>query len=117
MATAVIKKGPFQGAWVFGWDLAAGETGLAANVSAWADKTLQIYGTFSTGALSVEGALDPDTPIYTVLRDLPGNAISGKTAAYLEVIQQHVALIRPVATTITAVSVRIICMAARTRTG
>jgi hypothetical protein len=116
MATTLLKFGPFQGTWIFGWDLASGEVGFPANVAAWADKTVQIYGTFATGALSLEGALDPTTPIYTVLRDLPGAAISAKVAAYLEAIQQHVTFIRPVATTITAVSVRIICTAARART-
>jgi len=115
MAVAYFRKGPFQGAVIFCWDLVAGETGTAALVAPWADKTVQIGGTFSTGAVQLEGALDPDTPVYSLLRDIPGNAISGKTALYCEAIQQHVTLIRPVATTITAVTVRLICMAARMR--
>jgi hypothetical protein len=116
MAVAPITKQSYQGVWVFGWDLVAGETGTAILVAPWPDKTVQIYGTFSTGALSIEGALDRANPTYIVLRDVPGQAISAKTAAYCEAVQQHCVLIRPVATTITAVSVRIICSAARNRT-
>jgi hypothetical protein len=121
MSVALRKFGPFQGAWVFGWDLASGEVGLPALVAPWGDKTVQVYGTFATGNVQLEGAihggeLDLTTPTYTILRDLPGQAISGKTALYCETIQQHVTHIRPVATTITAVSIRIICTAARMRT-
>lgn len=116
MAVTPIAKRSFQGGWVLGWDLVSGETGTAINVAAWPDKTVQISGTFSTGAVSIEGALDLITPVYAPLRDLPGNAVTAKTALYMEVLQQHVVLIRAVATTVTAVSIRILCTAARNRT-
>lgn len=116
MAVTPIVKQTYQGVWVFGWDLVSGETGTPILVAPWPDKTVQIYGTFATGAIAIEGALDRVTPTYIVLRDLTGAAISAKTAAYCEAIQQHCVLIRAVATTITAVSVRIVCSAARNRT-
>jgi len=37
VAVAYFRKGPFQGAVIFCWDLVAGETGTAALVAAWAD--------------------------------------------------------------------------------
>jgi hypothetical protein len=121
MAVTLLKFGPFQGTWIFGWNLASGEIGLPALVAPWGDKSVQISGVFATGNVQLEGAIhggaeDATPPVYTILRDLPGAAISGKVALYCETIQQHVTFIRPVATTVTLVSIRIICTAARMRT-
>lgn len=125
MAVTLLDFGSFSGGRIFGWDLAAGETGLPALVVAWPDVTAQIYGTFATGAVELQGSChagpgpvlaDPSTVTYFVLRDVPGNLITAKTAAYGEAIQQHPRLIRPVATTVTAVSIRLVCTAARSRT-
>lgn len=119
MATTLLEYGPYQGVRVFGWDLASGETGDAAMVAPWPDKTVQIYGMFNTGNIQIEGSLDPvsdATPTYKVVRDTNLNLIATITAAYLEAVQPHCVFIRPVATTITAVSIRIICSAARSRT-
>jgi hypothetical protein len=122
MAVAVLKFGPFQGAWVFGWNLVGGETGLPAFVAPWLDTTVAVYGVFATGNVQLEGAIhggdtDLTTLTYHLLRDALGAVISGKVALYCEAIQQHVTHIRPVATTITAVSVRLICTAPRALAG
>mgnify|MGYP001564779733 CR=1 FL=1 len=116
MATARVRRGPFQGAWVLGWDLASGETGDAIECGHLPDKTIQIYGTFATGGVSLEGACDSVAPEWTALRDAAGNAITLITAEYMELCQQNPLLIRAVATTITAVSIRIVATAARMRT-
>jgi hypothetical protein len=113
MAVAPIDFGQFQGVRVIGWDLVSGETGLPFHVAPWPDKTVQIYGTFGTGNIQLEGSIDPLIPVFTVLTDVAGAAISAKVAAYYRAIETHCALIRPVATTISAVSVRVICSARR----
>jgi hypothetical protein len=113
MAVAPIDFGQFQGVRVIGWDLVSGETGLPFHVAPWPDKTVQIYGAFGTGNIQIEGAIDPVNPSYIVLTDVAGAAISAKVAVYCRAIETHCTLIRPVGTTITAVSIRIICSARR----
>jgi len=125
MAVTLIDFGSFEGGRIFGWELVSGETGLPAVVVAWPDVTVQLYGTFGSGTIELQGSChagpgptlaDASTVTYFALRDLLGNAITAKAAAYGEAIQQHPRLIRPVATTVTAVSVRLVCTAARSRT-
>lgn len=116
MATTLLKFGPFQGVWIFGWDLVSGETGDAIVCGHLSDKTIQIYGTFDTGAVSLQGACDPTSPTYLPLRDARDVAITAIAANYMELCVQNPYLIRAVATTVTAVSVRIVGMASRMRT-
>lgn len=125
MATTLLDFGSFSGGRIFGWDLASGEVGLPAMVVAWPDVTVQVYGNFGTGAIEMQGSChagagpvlaDASAVTYFVLRDLGGTLMAAKTVAFAEAVQQHPRLMRPVGTTITAVSIRIVCTAARSRT-
>jgi hypothetical protein len=57
------------------------------------DKTIQVYGAFNTGTLSIEGSNDGGTT-WATLNDPQGNPLSF-TAAGVSVIAENPLLIRP----------------------
>ena len=76
------------------WTLGAGETGDAVAMARYADRSIQVSGTFGGASLSIEGSLDGVT--WAVLRDGEGidlNAISDNRIKY---IQEPTAYLRPV---------------------
>lgn len=73
------------------------DTGEPLNLAAFADRSVQVKGTFGTGGtVIIEGSNDreSDTPIYAQLVDPQGNAISF-TAAGIEQVLESTYLIRP----------------------
>lgn len=61
----------------------------------WADRTVQIKGTFGAGgSVTLEGSNDETSPTYAALTDPQGNAIT-KTVASLEVIEESPLQVRP----------------------
>lgn len=81
-------------------DLAANDTGQPFVCAAYADKTVQLLGTFG-GNMLIEGSMDidPATAVYATLNDPQGNALSAISAAKIENVLEHVYLIRPSAGT------------------
>ena len=93
---------------VFTWaSMGNADTGDAAGFPHFADKTVQIDGTFGSATVVIEGSVDGTT--YFTLTDPQGNNIS-KTSAALETIEENVMYIRPKTSggTGTAVNVRIL---------
>ena len=73
--------------------MANGDTGAPVIEAEYADRTVQIGGTFGlNGSVTLEGSNDGAT--YFPLTDPQGNAIT-KTAAALEVIQEGPKYMRP----------------------
>jgi hypothetical protein len=73
--------------------LANGDSGSPYAMPGYADRSVQIQGTFGAGGtVIIEGTIDGTN--YIVLTDPQGNAIS-KTAAAIETISEIVRFIRP----------------------
>jgi len=83
-----------HGAVLYTWTgLLNGDTGTPVEVPGHADKTAQIEGTFGAGGTCViQGSNDGTN--YQSLTDPQGNAIS-KTAAAIEMVEEHTRYIRP----------------------
>lgn len=67
------------------WDLAAGETGDAVEYESFADRSVQVVGTFDGAQVVIEGSLNGVD--FTSLSDPQGNVLSfssGKIEAVLE---------------------------------
>lgn len=84
------------------WTLASGETGEALAMSQFADKTVQVFGTFSTGSVSLEGSMDGTN--WAALTNDGTNALTF-TGGAIKSIMENPRFLRPVATTVTSVTV------------
>lgn len=72
--------------------LAKGDTGQPFENPGWADRSIQITGTFDSATCTFEGSNDGST--WVTLLDPQGNAIS-KTSAALEAILENTRYVRP----------------------
>jgi len=90
---AYAPNGQTNGVLVTWTGLANGDTGALVEGVDYADRTVQISGTFGTGgSVTIEGSNDGAT--FAPLTDPQGNAIT-KTAAGLEVIEEGPRYVRP----------------------
>lgn len=71
----------------------ANNVGVAVTYEDYADRTVQMLGTFGGATVVLEGSLDGGTT-WATLTDPQGNAIS-TSAALLEAVSEAVPLIRP----------------------
>lgn len=74
----------------------ANTTAAAISIPGFADKTVQIQGTFDSCTVTLEGSNDGTN--YIVLTDPQGNAIS-KTASAIEAVTENTLWIKPVLAT------------------
>ena len=89
----VEKLGGNEDAVKYTWVLANGDTGAPVRNVQWADRSVQVSGTFGTGgSVNWEGSNNEST--YIVLTDPQGNAIT-ITTARLEAVTEITALARP----------------------
>ena len=107
---ALPAYGEYDGIRVVEWAaLANGDDGAPAELVNFADRTVQVAGTFGAGgSVTIEGSLDGVT--YAALTDPQGNALTF-TSARLETISEVVRYIRPRVTAgdgTTALTVRIL---------
>ena len=120
MAAPVQLKTTLEGSvWVVQWTLTAADfTGLPWTAPHRTEKFVQVTGTFNTGNVQIEGALDPVTPVYAILHTPQGLELSGIVAGMLRRIDENVVNIRPVGTAgLTSVLVTMLGISPRTRTG
>jgi hypothetical protein len=86
------------------------DVGEAIDVPGYADRSVQVTGTFGTGgSVRIEGSIDGTN--YAVLTDPQGNALD-VTAAKIEAISENVRLLRPRITAgdgTTSLAVTILC--------
>src|SRR3990170_6811827 len=76
--------------------LANGETGLVVDYPEWADRNIQVYGTFGAGgSIKIEGSNNNST--WATLTDMSGVALVF-TAAGIRMVQENVMFVRPVIT-------------------
>ena len=93
--------------------LANGDSGSPVEMGDWADRTVQITGTFGAGgSVNMEGSnyKASETPVYAILTDPQGNAVT-KTTAAIEVFEESPLIIRPNVTAgdgTTAIQVRMV---------
>ena len=81
------------------WTLTTADpTGVAVGYPDYADRTVEVHGTFGGATVEVQGSLDGGTT-WVVLTDPQGNAIS-KVAAFLESVSEAVPKIRVVLTVV-----------------
>jgi hypothetical protein len=85
-----------RAAWV---GLATGDDGAPIDWSAFADKSVQVFGTFGGATVTLQGSNDegPVPTNWTVLTDMQGNALNFTTAA-LEQVSENTCWVRPVVT-------------------
>lgn len=92
-AVVYAPNGNSNGALITWALLANGDTGSPVEGVDFADRTVQIGGTFGVGgSVTLEGSNDGTT--YFALTDPQGNAVT-KTAAGLEVLEESPRYIRP----------------------
>ena len=79
--------------------LATGDDGAPIDWSAYTDRSVQVFGTFGGGTVTLQGSNDagPTPTNWNPLTDLQGNAIAF-TAAGLEMIAEGTLWVRPVVT-------------------
>ena len=76
------------------WTMATGDTAVPAKLARFADRAIQIGGTFSGATVKVEGSLDGVT--WSTLRDGEGLDLTAITDARIKYIQEPTAFLRPV---------------------
>lgn len=104
-----MDKSLIQATWTFTG--VASETGPALQGFAeWADRSVQMSGTWNGATVLLEGSIDGTT--YLPLTDPQGNAIS-KTADALEAITEIVNFVRPRCSSGAVTSLTIIVLARR----
>lgn len=80
-------------AWVVSWEgLLNGDTGAALEMSGWADRSVQVIGTFDTSTLTVQGSNDGAT--WATLHDPQGSNLAF-TSAGIKAVAEAVRYIRP----------------------
>ena len=94
MALTVLTSYPAKGLALASWDdLANGNTGNSASIARWADKTVQVSGTFGVGgSITIQGS--NDATVWATLHDPQGNDLTF-TAAGIEMITENPLHIRP----------------------
>lgn len=93
-------------------DMANGDTGLPMDYPEWADRNLQVFGTFGAGgSLSFEGSNDGTH--WVTLHDINGSTATFSTAG-VKMIVENVLYVRPVVTGDGTTSLTAILIARRT---
>lgn len=93
---------------IYSWTLTdADPTGDALTHTSHADKTIQAYGTFGSGTITIQGANHPTSQTWATLTDHADAAITF-TAAGMKLIAQNPWAIRPVLTGSTGATVTVI---------
>lgn len=93
------------------WAMGIADTGLPAELPAWADRSVQIEGTMGGATIVFEGSNDGTN--YRTLTDPQGNAIS-KTAAAIEQVTELSRYVRPVTSGGTGSAIVVSFLARRT---
>ena len=84
--------------------LANGDSGQALEMPGWADRSVQVFGTFGGGNLRLQGSNDGSN--WAVLTDPQGNDIN-ITAAKIEQVMECVRYMRPLVTSGSGVNLTI----------
>jgi hypothetical protein len=95
---------------VFMWTLSTADPqGDALVLPSHADKTIQVYGTFGSGTVDIQGANHPTSPTWSNLTDQSDNFLAF-TSAKIEVIIQNPYQIRPVISGSTGATVTVVAV-------
>jgi len=94
---------------VYTWaNLANSDVGEALPVSALADRSVQVFGTFSAATVTIEGSNDGVN--WATLTDLQGNALEISTAK-IEMVTEITRYIRPKVSAGTGASLTVVLFA------
>lgn len=94
---------------VYTWQLADGDDGAPIDVVEFADRSVQVTGTFGGGNVRVEGSNDSGAN-YAVLTDTQGNDLN-LGAAKIEMVTEVTQLLRPRVTAGSGVAVTVSLLA------
>jgi hypothetical protein len=93
---------------IYSWTLTDGDpTGNALTHTSHADKTIQVYGTFGGGTVTIQGANHPTSQTWATLTDHADTNITFTTAG-MKLIAQNPFAIRPILTGGAGVTVTVI---------
>jgi len=109
MAAVAEITHPFDRIKVFIWTLTTADpTGDPLVLPTAADKTVQAYGAFGSGTLTLQGANHPSSPTWATLTDQVDNNLSFTDNTKIEVVAQNPFQIRPVLTGSTGASITVL---------
>jgi hypothetical protein len=106
----VIKEyatGSIQGRLVEWSGITENDTCAAYEVIGFADKSIDINGSFGGGSFAIHGANRHENPVFSVISDADGNDITGVGVNRIRVLQQHTYWVKPVRTGGTSMDVDI----------
>lgn len=83
----------FQNVYRVQWTLAAGDTAEPAALARFADRAIQVSGTFGGATVTIKGSLDGIT--YAVLRDGEGLDLSTIADSRIKYVQEPTAYLKP----------------------
>lgn len=114
MATTATYTQGAGGTHRYTWVLTDGETGDAVSLPGAADRTIQTYGTFSSGVVTLNGTLaESSSGTYIAITDAQGTAIS-QAAAGIDTVGENCTWYQPVVTGGSSSSITIILLSRRT---
>jgi len=109
MAAVSEIRHPFDRIKVFIWTLTTADpNGDALVLPTAADKTVQAYGTWGSGTLTLQGANHPSSPTWATLTDQIDNNLTFTDDTKIEVVAQNPFQIRPVLTGSTNASITVL---------
>ena len=91
-----VEQIPGGGIMRITWDLTQGETGNDANYPAWADRNIQLSGTFDGATVAIQGS-NTGTD-WVVLTTMAGDSLGALATACVKMIQENTLHMRPVVT-------------------
>lgn len=84
---------------IFGyWELRSGDTAVPLLCPRFADKSIHIFGTFSSASITMKGSNDPSLTSFDDVYDFEGTVITQSAARKPWVLMPNVYAIKPVIT-------------------
>jgi len=95
VALTVLTSYPAKGLALASWEnLANGNAGDSITVARWADKTVQVSGTYGVGgSITIQGS--NDAVVWSTMHDPQGNDLTFTTGTPMEMITENPLYVRP----------------------
>ena len=93
---STVEQIPGGGIMRIAWILAQGETGTDANYSGWADRNIQLSGTFDGATVAIQGSNTGSD--WVTLTTMAGDSLGALAVACVKMVQENTLHLRPVVT-------------------